>query len=275
MNKTNATCPHCGQSIIMTAAPLVRRPQQGGRWRANSLTMHSSAASLTEAAPTATAAGDWQRITPVGRLEPRDITTAIYDAAISFGLITVGGVAVAWWLEWPLAIGPASGFSVAMWRYFGGIRLAQGLLETVESLTNKDINKDGHIGSPEPARPQPVPLEIIQKSEAGLILRMFRFELPAGISTELFTEWARGVLMVDDLTQARWVSKDKFARDDYTDLLGKLAEANIVRRSGRAKNASYSLTRHGKNALRHYLDTHSHSLTHMQRDFTTEQGGGG
>jgi len=273
MNKTNATCPHCGQPIIMTAAPA---PVRAGRWRANSITMHSSAASLAGSAPPApTAGGDWQRITPVGRLEPRDITTAIYDAAISFGLITIGGVAVAWWLEWPVVIGPASGFSAAMWRYFGGVRLAQGLLEVVESLTNRDINKDGHIGNPEPAKPQPVPLEIIQKSEAGLILRMFRFELPDGISTELFTEWARGVLMVDDLTQARWVSKDKFSRDDYTDLLGKLAEANIIRRSGRAKNASYSLTRHGKNALKHYLDTHSHSLTRMQPDFTTEQGGGG
>jgi len=175
-----------------------------------------------------------------------------------------------WWTA------PAGGLSVAIWRYFGMMHLAARLLEIVESITQSDLNKDGHTG-PAP-NSAPIALEIVQKNEAGAFQKMFRFTLPLGISDELFTEWARGVTMRNDLTQSRWVSRDKFSRDDYTRLLSLLEESGFVARDGTAKNAAYELLPAGKRALRHYLlavgDTHSRSLTHMSDDYAVSRGVG-
>ena len=270
---TATKCPHCGRSIVIS---LNVPHQKTSHWHTNKQqTLHSNTVNIVPGHnQTEPAAGDWQKITPISRLEPRDITTAIYDASVSFGLITTGGGALVWALDWPLWTAPAAGFSLALWRYFGGIALAKGLLEIVENISNKDINNDGHIGRPEPTKPQPIPLEVVQKSDTGLFQRMFRFELPENITIELFSTWARGVLMVNDLTQARWVSREKFSRDDYTTMLAHLAEAGIIRRTGNARNASYVLTRHGRNALGLFIDTQSHSLTRQSANFGTESNGG-
>ncbi len=270
----NATkCPHCGRSITISLS--VPHPR-GSHWHTNKTqTLHSNTVNIIPGHnQLESTAGDWQKITPISRLEPRDITTALYDAAVSFSLITTGSGVLAWVLDWPIWIAPAGGFGVALWRYFGGIQLAKGLLEIVESISNKDINNDGHIGRSEPTKPLPIPLEVVQKTDTGLFQRMFRFELPENITIELFSDWARGVLMVNDLTQARWVSRDRFSRDDYTTMLAHLAESGIIRRGGNARNASYDLTRHGRNALKLFIDTQSHSLTRQRADSTAEYGGG-
>jgi hypothetical protein len=161
-------------------------------------------------------------------------------------------------------LAPAGGLAVAIWRYFDGLALARGLLEIVETITGKDINRDGVTGHP-PAKNEPMRFEVTVKNEAGLFLRMFRFDLPKEITPALFNKWAAGVLMRDDLTQERWVNNDDFIRQHYNRLLDKLEEAQIVYRTSAAKNAAYKLTRHGKNVLKLYLqavsDAHSHSLT--------------
>jgi hypothetical protein len=206
-------------------------------------------------------------------MEPKDVTTALYDAGVSFGLITLPAVGLCYSLNWPLWVAPSAGVSVALWRYFGGMSLAQGLLEIVETITNTDLNRDGVTGPP-PAENKPMRFEVTVKNEAGLFLRMFRFDLPKEITPALFNKWAAGVLMRDDLTQERWVSNDDFVRVPYTRLLEKLEEAKLVYRTSPARNAPYKLTRHGKNVLKLYLqavsDTHSHSLTHGGDNFTTE-----
>jgi predicted transcriptional regulator len=222
--------------------------------------MHSTA-NFQQPGPAATT-GDWQRVTPVGRLEPRDITTAIYDAAVSFGLITIGGLGACWYYELAWWFAPAAGFTVGLWRYFGGLALAKGLLKIVETITGTENTGDDQADpKPQPQDP-PVALEVIHKSEAGIFQRMFRFTLPETVTEKEFQWWATGVINRPDLTQARWVSKSKFSREAYVDLLGTLEDAGIIERAGKAKNASYSLTPAGKRALRQYLIvTHSHSLT--------------
>lgn len=112
-------------------------------------TINSAAATPFDALPAAPATGDWQKVTPVGRLEPKDITTAIYDSGISFALITLAAGAVVYAAGWPWLVAPAGGLGVAMWRYFGGLRLARSLLEVVESITQTDLNHDGKVGKTE------------------------------------------------------------------------------------------------------------------------------
>lgn len=249
MNGVYANCPYCGRQIrLERAAATVGREVL--------LTEFQQAVySPLTAPPVPPGGGDWRRVTPVGRLEPKDVLTAGLDAGVSFGLVTIAGVGVCWVLNWPWALAPASGMAAAIIRYYGGVKLAASLLEIVESVTATDLNHDGKVG----AAPSPVPMEVIHKNEAGSVLKMLRFDLPAGVTEAQFRQWAEAVLANGDLTQARWVSRSKFTREDYTGLIAAMEQAGLVRRSGERANAPYELTRAGRNALR-FL-THSHSLT--------------
>lgn len=153
---TRANCPHCGRTIELSK-PTGYQPARLVTSRRHGYRLQSSAAAIAGGQPPA--GGDWQKITPVGRLEPKDITTSLYDAGISFGLVTIGALGVVWWQEWPVWMAPATGFTIGMWRYFGGIKLASGLLEVVETVTGADINGDGNVGD-KPAPPPVVKVEL-------------------------------------------------------------------------------------------------------------------
>jgi hypothetical protein len=114
--------------------------------------------------------GDWERVTPVGRLEPVDVITALLDASVSCLLVTIGSgftiiivnsytsYDVEWW------VAPGAGLAVALLRYFDGLKLAKSLLQIIESLSNKDIDGDGHIGEPPP---QVVRVELKREDSQG------------------------------------------------------------------------------------------------------------
>jgi len=252
-------CPRCGSTLIISAptGPASNGKRPGGnRWASV-----ASAAPALGNIPTGLGdSADYQRSTPIGRMTTADVTTALYDAGVSFAIVGLPLAGLAWAMEWPIWTSPAGGTFVALWRYFGGMALASRLLEAVETITHTDINRDGITG-PAPT-PQPIPLEVIHKNDEGNITRMLRFELPQGIGERDFLNWASAVIQRDDLTQARWVNRRNFSRESYTALLNALEEAGLVKRNGTAKNAPYTLTRHGKNAMGLFLDTHSHSLTH-------------
>lgn len=248
-------CPHCGTPLTLVAAN-----HQLGGYRQYSIFQNTSPTHL-QAQP-AIDTGNWERVTPVDRLQPRDITTALYDALASFSLVSIALTGPTIYFHGPWWLPPTGGLSVALWRYFGMMSLAMRLLEIVETITQTDLNKDGHTGPPQ----EPIALEITQKNEAGAFQRMFRFTLPEGVSESLFRQWADGVIVRPDLTQARWVSRDKFSRDAYVNLLSLLEEAGLLARDSNARNASYDLLPAGKRALRQYLiATHfgySLTLTH-------------
>ncbi len=242
-------CPHCSKSLIIFPGGSSPGPD----WR------QMAQFESTQGGDGVPSAGDWQKVTPVGRLNTGDVTTAIYDAFVSCMLVSSGGAVICWYAGWPWSWSLIAGFGTALWRYFGGVHLAKSLLEIVESLSPQAPQSE-----PVP-EPLPVPLEVIQKNKAGIIQRMFRFSLPDGVSESQFIEWSRGVLLRPDLTQARWVTTDGFIRDDYIKLLALLDESGVIKRKSRAKNAAYELTPAGRRSLRGYIllkkDTHSHSLT--------------
>ncbi len=249
-------CPHCNKSLIILPGDF-SSPGLGPGWRQSA---QFQSVQGGDGAPSGLP-GDWQKITPIGRLGVADVTTSLYDALVSFCLVSAGSLGVCFWAGWPWSWSLAGGFSVALWRYFGGVHLAKNLLEIVESLSAPQSEPE-----PEPVpEPLPIPLEVVQKNQAGIIQRMLRFNLPDGVSESQFIFWARGVLQRQDLTQSRWVGANNFVRDDYVKLLTVLDEAGIVERKGKAKNSAYELTIEGRRSLRRYIlminDTHSHSLT--------------
>ncbi len=253
-------CPHCSKSLIILPGGS-SSPGLGPGWRQS---VQFQSIQGGDGVPSAVnLPGDWQKVTPVGRLNTGDVTTSLYDALVSFCLVSVGGVGVCLYAGWPWPWALIAGYGWSMWRYFGGVHLAKNLLEIVESLSAPQSEPE-----PEPVlepEPLPIPLEVVQKNQAGIIQRMFRFSLPGKIDESLFTEWIRGVLRRDDLTQSRWVGPDSFVREDYVKLLALLLKSEIIERVGKAKNAPYGLTVEGRRSLRRYIliinDTHSHSLT--------------
>ncbi len=240
-------CPHCRKSLIILPGGS-SSPGPGG-WR-------QMAQLQSVAGDGAPSVGDWQKITPIGRLVPTDVTTSLYDAVVSFCLVSVGGVGICFYAGWPWPWALIAGYGWSMWRYFGGVHLAKNLLEIVESLSAPQ-------SEPEPSKlSESVNLEVVRRNEAGVFQKMFRASLPGNISEGQFAEWCKRVLMRPDLTQARWVDSGEFARNDYTDLLVLLGEGEIVRRKSKAKNAPWVLTDEGRKTLNYYIRlTHSHSLT--------------
>lgn len=136
-------CPYCGKALVVVKENYpwsVTLPQR-------QMTQLENVAATPFSLPTAPAGGGkWQKVTPVGRLEPKDITTALYDSGVSFVLITLAGSALVYAAGWPWLVAPAGGLVVAMWRYFGGLGLAESLLEMVETITQTDLNRDGAVG---------------------------------------------------------------------------------------------------------------------------------
>ncbi len=260
MAKNLTHCPNCDHPLIIMAARPVRQPA----WQPGLATLQHSAP-MQSTSVSVEPGDEWQRITPIGRLSTGDVTTAIYDAGVSFVLVTIAsGVAI--WLINGLEFGgyiidlgwwaaPVSGVSVALWRYFDGMGIARGLLEIVETLKQSK-------SAPPPPKPDPVPLEVIQRDKAGVFQRMFRASLPAGISEEKFLNWCKYVVLRPDLTQSKWVASGEFVRTDYTKLLDTLGESGVVKRKSKAKNSEWVLTPEGKETLTFYIRlVHSPSLT--------------
>lgn len=260
MTKT-INCPHCGRPLSLVASGRHRGLQQS---RQTTAFQHSQR--LNHAQPAAVPdAAEWQRVTPVDRLHTGDVLTSIADGSVAFIVVAIAAGGIIWYvggfirieghryeISYILAFG--TGLVAFCYRYFGGMQIARSLLEVIETATNKDIDGDGHIGAPV-EKPPPVNLEITQRSTTGTFQRMFDKPLPGNISEKKFTEWARAVLEMPDLTQTRWVGGEswQFVREDYASLLAMLEEGKIVKRKSKAKNAAYFLTSAGTRSLRHWV----------------------
>lgn len=163
-----------------------------------------------------------------------------WEGAVSLGIISAGG----FWLITVMA--------------------NRKLLWQIESIINSDLDNDGDIGQPEPVRPTPVGLEIIQRSEGNNnFKRMFRFELPSGVTEEVFREFVRGVINERrGLAESGWIGSGKpFSRQSWGSLMETLRAAGIVRWKDDDNHArGHELIPSGRLALRKYIQP-DHSPT--------------
>lgn len=118
-------CPHCGGPII---AP--------GDWQ-QPATFQSTANPFSGAS--FPLSGEWQKVTPVGKLEIMDVATRVLDASLSFGFVSVAVGGLIWLSGGPVWSGAPVGFVVGLIRYYYGIGETEKRLTIVEKWKNEDV----------------------------------------------------------------------------------------------------------------------------------------
>lgn len=182
--------------------------------------------------------GEWEKVTPVGKMGVDDVLTSIFDAGVSFGLVTAGTAIVVYLADWHWSVAPITGLGVAIWRYFGGISATRSLLYTIESWTHTDLNRDGVTG--QPVKTEPVKLEIIHKNERGNLIRAQLPQLPEGVGLDAFGKWCLALAGGAPISEDRWVGPGQdFTKSQYRELLKTMAAVGIIRKNGEAANSKW------------------------------------
>lgn len=248
------TCQHCGKLNRFRPYPrpgqLAVKPQSTSRlnhlFESETRSPFGGQHSLRSEA--ATLPGNYDKTTPVSKIETGDITAAAYDAGISLAIAGVGATGImllVGYSEWYVA-GPMLGFVVGAGRYFGMVNFAKGLTKIIESWGSDEVEV---IEAPEPL-PKVPPLEVVHKNERGAIQSIQRFNhLPQNV-LENFPHFAQQAeikgLSVDAWTGAGGV----FSKSEFNELMNALAEAGIVEWvNPNAKAQGRRVTRSGARAL--------------------------
>lgn len=160
----------------------------------------------------------YKRSTPTGdRLNHLDITTSFHDAAISFGIVTVGSGIVCFYLGWPTIVVPITfGLIVGGLRYWLGVSFARGLLLIVEEWTEDQPDDDHQQREATPIRVEvrtenrwqfadlsgdPEALQKFAKSVVGGASFSERTATKAGLTQQEFSELRDGFI---DRGWAQW-----------------------------------------------------------------------
>ncbi len=243
-------CPYCHnplEVVIYKASPAL--PQAVGNWRRLGSMQHAAPNSMMQAA-LAGLESEWQKVTPVGKLEPRDILTAGLDAAVSFGLVTVAVGGICLYFDYVLWLAPAAGLAVSVWRYFDGMSLARGLLETVETLTNRDLDKDGQVG-PQRAAPHVVRVELTERRSGGVHQAYMDF----GVEPLKLQRLAVDVLAGNSFSE-RTAAGCGLTQEEFGNLRDQFIERGLARwNHPNRRQQGVSITRGGKAALQAIVDT--------------------
>jgi len=206
-------CPHCNRplSVHLEKAEFPGFETIPGGWRRADPATLASHSRLNAAVRAAVEEDEglygreanYEKITPVGRLQPVDIITSLLDAGVTFTFAGLGVGGSLWYFEAPYVIWPAlgCGFVAAVARYYGLVGLAQSLLQTVESVTRRDLNGDGRIGGgkPEPPpEPPPLRVEVTEHREDGS-WRILRAQF--GLDPQKLQTFAYAILRGDSFTE--------------------------------------------------------------------------
>jgi len=130
---TNFTCPHCLKQFAITPIDI---PEYQTPWQKTTSFQSVSQGSInSEPGPTY---GQWQKVTPVGKLQPKDIAVAILDSTIVFGLVSAPLGLMCHWSDLPWQIGPFVGLICGTLRYVLGMANTWGLLTVRETWQNQE-----------------------------------------------------------------------------------------------------------------------------------------
>lgn len=159
MTKNHFNCPHCNHQIIVSLSdmiPDIAQPAQTA-WQPFSA-FHSLAQGPNGTEVHVDPAGTWQKVTPISRLQPKDVATSLLDAGISFLLVTTGAGLICWYAELPAVAGPVMGLAAAAARYFFGMASARELLRIVETWSS--AGRDSSTEKPPEKKQHVVTLEV-------------------------------------------------------------------------------------------------------------------
>jgi hypothetical protein len=146
MAKNNFNCPHCNQQISITPSNNIP-PGNYAPWQPNA--SFQSTAPGPFAAGGESPVGTWQKVTPISRMQPKDIYTSLLDAGAAFLLVTTGAALICYAGAWPLVTAPGLGLATAIFRYFGGMATAKNLLQVVETWSSESDPATGAPTDPE------------------------------------------------------------------------------------------------------------------------------
>lgn len=270
MKTTIAKCPSCNAPIILSARPTIH-PANAPR---------GIMQSVAPAGPVSLPAepSEWEKTTPVGRLQPVDVTTAVYDASVVMIIIMIlSGIGIflvylifdfyIWWEGAPIV-----GFCAFAIRYFGGLNLAKGLLEIAEYFTSAPDQPEPEIIK---AEPEEIQLHITHADDQGKVIKRERPMLPNNIPLESFYEWCQQVSSgAKGLTEAEWAGKGlPFGKTAYRDLQSFMAKRGVIEKSGNAKNSKWQLALGSRAALKGWAEMAKRAIERRQTDRQTDNWG--
>lgn len=147
MTQNHFTCPYCnGQLGIKTMGIVERSPSPP--WTPLTEFQSVSQSPLPgQAGPGFS--GEWQKVTPLGRLSARDVGTTLLDSTIVFTLVSGGLGLICHLAGLPWLVGPSVGLFVGTARYLYGLAHVQGLLTIVEYWRSNEAKPTQPVSQPE------------------------------------------------------------------------------------------------------------------------------
>lgn len=143
MTKNNFNCPYCGGQLHVFSNDDTPAFSPGPQWKptARFESVANGPNSISQQS-----FGEWQKMTPVGRLAPKDVWVAFLDSTIVFLAISgpTGVICHLSGVTW--LAGPFMGFVFAGLRYLWTMGHTQGLLTIIETWRSDP---------PEPGRADP------------------------------------------------------------------------------------------------------------------------
>lgn len=136
-------------------------------------------------------------------------------------------------------------------------------LWTIESAIKRDVDKDGHIGQPEPEETT-IRLELTHKDEQGKQSRVTLPSLPKGVTLQMFADWCQQVGGgVSTPSEVDWVGRGKpFTKTPYRQFLTIMHDNGVITKDGPAKNSPWMVTTAGRRALPYWARV---ARNHTQR----------
>lgn len=184
-----------------------------------------------------------------------DFISPLLQAMGLIGFVTLSMLYLAWQMEFAWHLACFTGLVAGGLFYLIIVLSNRRLLWVAESIIKEDLDGDGQVGQPQPPPSAPVSLEIVHKDENNAFQRMFRFELPKGISEAKFQEYAYDVAVTGkSLTQNLWTGRGKlFSKPKYVDLIDVMVRTGLVAwHNPEATSQGCSLTDEGRRTLRRY-----------------------
>lgn len=233
----NFTCPHCKAQFNLTPMD----DHYHTPWQPVATFQNVSQGPLNQQAGPG-GYGEWQKITPVGRLSARDVLTSLLDSTIVFTLISGATGLICHYAGLPWLVGPSVGLVVAGVRYIYGMSNTQGLLMIRETWRSEE---------PTPAGPGQGHQEHVIKVE----LRKgkdweFAF---LGIDPELLIPFAEAVLGGVSFAEKQ-AQKYGIPQKAFNQLKDEFIKRGLARWTARP-GGGVTLQRSGYTVLKHIIDS--------------------